>query len=288
MVGYRFYLPELTDDILQIKNSLSEHYKLIKDICNSDIGKYTPHRICEIVEDLLNFLETNYTPLKKWTNEYLEAHRGELWLYYGIQEANKTFDHWEKPKSFNDLQITWPFLFGRDETEYKGFVIDLLGAKQELARQKKRQETPNPNYTPFHPDGCSKGCSCWMLDDMEQWYTEERQEIEASKNIFFNVKLQLDFFKTAKEDLDSLRDQWATWQPDTPKKELKVDTSEPQQGITIIKLVLSWVKKDINYWSILDMFYFSGCFEGVWENIDLIPEFVRTQREKLKKMRDLF
>lgn len=287
MGGYRFYKPELPTDIIEIKTKLEEYYKLIKDICKSDIGKYTPHHICDIVEELLTFLETNYTPIKTWTIEYLKKHRGELWLYYGIQEGNKTFDHWETHKSFDELQTTWPFLFGHGNREYKEYIVDLLGAKREFARQKKRQETPNPNYKPFHPDGCSRGCSCWMLDDMEQWYTEERQEIEASKNIFFNNKLQLDFFKTALQDLESIKEQWVTWEPESPKKEVRKNTDELPQGVTIIKLVLSWVKKDIDYWSILDMFHLSGCFEGVWENIDLIPEFVRTQREKLKKMRDL-
>ena len=177
--------------------------------------------------------------------------------------------------------------FSRDNNIYKDFIVDLKGAQSEILRQRDRQSTSNPNYTPFHPDGCPSSCSCWMLDDMEQWFTEEQKEIEESKNIFFNGKLQNDFYKLALEDLDKLKEQWSNWTPHkSPHKipDIKLITTP---GQTPIKIVLSWIKSDFYFSGLFSMFHWSDKFKDIWENIDSSQDFIKCEREKLKKIVEL-
>ena len=160
-------------------------------------------------------------------------------------------------------------------------------AQSEVLRQRARQETSNPNYKPFHPDGCSSGCSCWMLDDMEQWYTEEQEEINASNNIFFNGKLQRDFYKEAIADLGELKEQWENWVPFKPSRGTSTTKLEIIPGQTPIKIVLSWISSDFQYSRALSMFSWSDPFKEIWENIDSIDDFIKCQRSKLKEILEL-
>ena len=127
-----------------------------------------------------------------------------------------------------------------------------------------------------------------MLDDMEQWYTEEQKEICTSKNIFFNGKLQTDFYKAVVEELSDLKEQWAHWEPEKPNKSHITKSSfSIKPGQTPISIVLSWVKSDFHYSSTFTMFHWSDTFKQVWENIDSVDEFIKVQRNKLKKIVDL-
>ncbi len=278
---------ENLEDIQKTSEEIKKYNAFYQDVCKSPIGKYSINQILETVEESLNYLEIFSPVIKKWAEDYLEKNRGLLWLYYGIEKGTYLTDYWKQSETqLSALKSTWPFLFNRDDINYKGFVIDLEGAQREILRQRKRQSTSNPNYKPFHPDGCSSGCCCWMLDDMEQWYDEEQKEIKESRNIFFNNSLQKEFYPLAIQDLEQLKEQWATW---TPKKgtcrdyEVEIKT---KAGQTPINLVLSWMKEDFNY-SLFSMFDWSDTFENVWSRIDSIDDFIKCQREKLKKIVEL-
>lgn len=289
MVTIRHLFSNITLDseITIIAENIEKYNLYFADVCSSPIGKYSINNILETVEEALNYLDIFSPIIKKWVEKYLETHRGELWLYYGIQKGNELADYWKiNETDFSELISIWPFLFNRDTPDYKGFLVDLKDAQKEVLRQRKRQSTTNPNYSPFHPNGCSSGCSCWMLDDMEQWYTEEQDEIKASRNIFFNGALQRDFYKIAISELGAVKEQWEHWMPDRPKYK-PISPLQISPGLTPIKLVISWIKNDFNYSPIFSMFHWSDKFKDVWENIDLAPEFINQEREKLKKIVEL-
>jgi hypothetical protein len=125
-----------------------------------------------------------------------------------------------------------------------------------------------------------------MLDDMEQWYDEELKEKQESRNIFFNTQLQKDFLPLAIQDLEELKEQWTTWIPKKgTSKDYEVEI-KTKMGQTPINLVLSWMKEDFNY-SLFSMFDWSDTFENVWKRIDSVENFIKCEREKLKKIVDL-
>lgn len=271
------------EEIKEISGTIEKYNKYFRDVSDSAIGKYSINNILETVEEALNYLEIYGPIIKEWIGSYLEKHRGELWLYYGISRGSYLTDYWKIKETDMSELSAWPFLFCRGDSKYNDFIVDLKGAQSEILRQRKRQNTSNPNYKPYHPDGCSSGCSCWMLDDMEQWYTEEREEMNASKNIFFNDKLQTNFYKEAIGELGGLKEQWENWVPfkssGGPYKKLELIP-----GQTPIKIVLSWIKSDFHYSRILSMFSWSDSFKEIWENIDSVDDFIKCQRGKLKEI----
>lgn len=282
IIMYLYYKVDLESDVIKkIIKIIKEYNTYFQDIAKSPIGKHSIDNILETVDEALNYLEI-FTPiLRNWLNIYLEKHRGKLWLYYGLKKGTYLTDYWKQGETNMDvLQKQWPFLFIK--REYKGFDIDLKGAQNEILRQRNRQNTTNPNYTPFHSDGCPGGCSCWMLDDMEQWYSEERAEIEASNNIFFNTKLQEEFYTLVLNDLDELKEQWSTWIPDRTTIKVYDNTLPINHGETHIKLITELIKCDFYYSSIFGMFNYSDIFTDIWNTIDVIEPFIKCQREKLK------
>jgi hypothetical protein len=204
-------------EIKKIAASIQAYHAAFKNMAENPIGKYTVPQMLEQVEEGLNYIEM-YTPtLRDWTESYLAENRGALWLYDGIRAGTKLVDYWKISKTnLSMLKSTWPFLYDRVECKYKHFAVDLEAAQYEVVRQRERDKTNNPNYTPFHPGGCpSSGCCCWMLDDMEQWHEEEQAEVKASDNIFFNPELQGNFYKiVCAEELDNLQPQWEHYRPD--------------------------------------------------------------------------
>ena len=96
-----------------------------------------------------------------------------------------------------------------------------------------------------------------MLDDMEQWFEEERKEVEESTNIFFNGNIQNEFYQAALEDLVSLRSQWENWIPDIPVSKVPNNNFSLSTGQTPIKIVLTWIKMIF-----IILIYFQ-CFIGV-------------------------
>jgi len=278
---------ENAEDIKKISEEIKKYNTFYQDVCKAPVGKYSINQILETVEESLNYLEIFSPVIKKWAEDYLENNRGLLWLYYGVEKGTYSTEYWKQSETnISFLKSKWPFLFNRGDINYKGFIIDLEGAQLEILRQRQRQSTSNPNYKPFHPDGCSGGCCCWMLDDMEQWYDEEQKEKKESKNIFFNSQLQKDFFPLAIQDLEELKEQWVTWIPDKGVNGNYSSEIKTKPGQTPINLVLSWMKEDFNY-SLFSMFDWSDTFENVWKKIDFIDDFIKCQREKLKKIVDL-
>lgn len=278
---------DISVDIKTISEEIKKYNTFYQDVSKSPVGKYSINTVLETVEKSLNYLEI-YTPvIKRWVEEYLEKNRGILWLYYGVEKGTYLTEYWKQSETkMAELRTLWPFLFNRDNSNYKGFIIDIEDAQNEILRQRKRQSTSNPNYKPYHPDGCPSGCSCWMLDDMEQWLEEELKEKQESRNIFFNNQLQKDFYPLAFQDIELIKEQWITW---TPKKYVskKYDTEiKTIMGQTPINLVLSWMKDDFNY-SLFSMFDWSDTFENVWSRMDSIENFIYCQRQKLKKIVDL-
>jgi hypothetical protein len=283
----REYINNNTEDIKKISDEIKKYNTFYQDVCKAPIGKYSINQILETVEESLNYLEIFSPIIKKWAEEYLEKNRGLLWLYYGVDKGTYLTEYWKQSETNRGvLKSQWPFLFNRDSPLYKGYIIDLEEAQNEILRQRERQSTSNPNYKPFHPDGCSSGCCCWMLDDMEQWYEEEQKEKTESKNIFFNNQLQKDFYPLAIQDLEELKEQWASWSPGKGTGKDYNSEIKIKPGQTPINLVLSWMKDDFNY-SLFSMFDWSDTFENVWTRIDSVPDFIKCQREKLKKIVEL-
>ena len=276
-----------SEDILKIRQEIQNYEKIFIDIGNSAIGKYTNNFILETVEESLNYLEIFGPEIKKWADDYLEKNRGELWLARGIEKGSYLTDYWKITETkMTALKTEWPFLFNRETPHYKDMNIDLIEAQQEILRQRERQNTSNPNYKPFHPNGC-EGCSCWMLDDMEQWYEEEVAEKNASNNIFFNEKLQSDFYKEACKGLDELKPQWETWRP-AAGRELKgcSGSLDVASGQTLISIILSWIKSDFNGGA-FSIFSYGDPFQRVWDTVDNIDAFIKCQRRKLKTTLEL-
>jgi hypothetical protein len=277
-----------TDNMKNIKDNVEKYRKFYEDVINAPIGKYYINQILETVEESLNYLETVHNDINIFVNEYLEENRGRLWLYYGISKSKYLTDYWNQSKTNWELiQKTWPFLYNRSEHIYRDFIIDLQEAQREIRRQHERQSTTNPNFTPFHPDGCPGSCSCWMLDDLEQWYDEEQTEIKNSQNIFFNTSLQSDFYSIAISELGELEGQWKNWIPEKGSRKIYSTEVKTIMGQTPINLVISWIKQDYNYSSLFSMFYCSDTFITLWNNIDSIEEFIICQREKLKTIREV-
>lgn len=289
MVRYLYSKVVIEDDeIKKIGENIEKYNNFFRDVSNSPIGKYPINQILNTVEESLNYLEKHYLQLKNWAQKYLEDNRGQLWLHYGISKGNYLTDYWKiKETDFSELGSTWPFLYGRGDPKYKNFIVDLKEAQNEVLRQRERQSTTNPKYVPFHPDGCSSGCSCWMLDDMEQWYEEERNEMEASNNVFFNDNIQKEFYKTALDEIHNFKDQWKNWTPLRHSKYNPIYELTLVPGQTPISIVLTWIKYDFNYSNIYSMFQWSDVFDGVWNNIDSVESFIKCEREKLKKIVDL-
>lgn len=274
------------EELQKIADVIKNYQKTFKDISDSTIGKYTVNQILETIEEALNYLEI-FSPLfAKWSEEYLDKNRGELWLYTGLKQGSYFTDYWKIDKTnFGELQANWPLLFCRGDKHFKGYVLDLREAQEEVIRQRKRQDTSNPNYKPFHPDGCV-GCSCWMLDDMEQWMEEEQEEIKASKNIFFNGRLQQEFYNLILPNINEYKEQWEHWRPVKPVTKTFNSKLEILPGLTPIHIIHKWIKDDFNY-SMFSMFEFSDNFREVWERIDSIQNFIYCQRQKLKKILEI-
>jgi hypothetical protein len=276
-------------EIKKIADTIQAYHAAFKNMAESPIGKYTVTQILEHVEEGLNYIEM-YTPtLVNWAETYLSANRSKLWLYDGIRAGTKLVDYWKISKTnLPMLKRTWPFLYDRTEPKYKHFSIDLAAAQYEVFRQRERDTTHNPNYTPFHSEGCpSSGCCCWMLDDMEQWREEEQSEVKASDNIFFNSDLQSDFYKiVCDEELDRLQPQWEQYQPERPPAKTYEVEFKDITGQTPIYIIRSWLKNDFIY-SVFGMFDWNAKFHEVWETVESINDFVAAQRQKLKTILEL-
>ncbi len=271
-----------------IKENIEKYRKFYEDVVNAPIGKYYINQILETVEESLNYLETVHNDIKLCVNEYLEENRGRIWLYYGITKGEYLTNYWNQSETNWDmLKTTWPFLYNRVESKYKDFIIDVQEAQREIRRQRTRQSTTNPNFTPFHPDGCPGRCDCWMLDDLEQWYEEEQAEIKSSRNIFFNTALQNDFYLTAISDLEELKEQWENWIPEKTPGKIYSSELKTVMGQTPINLVISWIKHDFNYSSVFSMFCWSDTFMTLWNNIDSVESYIYCQREKLKTIHEV-
>jgi hypothetical protein len=276
-------------EIKKIATTIQAYHVAFKDMAESPIGKYTVPQMLEHVEEGLNYIEI-YTPtLRDWAETYLAENRGPLWLYDGIRAGTKLVGYWEISKTnLPMLKSAWPFLYDRTEPKYNHFAVDLVAAQYEVLRQRERDKTNNPKYTPFHPGGCpSSGCCCWMLDDMEQWHEEEQAEVKASDNIFFNPDLQGDFYKmVCEEELDSLHTQWGQYRPERPAPKTYDAEFKDITGQTQIHIIRSWLKSDFK-WGPFGMFDWNAKFHEVWETVESIDGFVSVQRQKLKTILEL-
>ncbi len=289
-MGYIQTICRTIDDekIRKIVAAIKNYHKTFKDMTECQIGKYTINQMLELVEEGLNYLEIFSPMLELWAETYLNEHRGEIWLYDGIKQGNYYSDYWKIEKTnLPELQEAWPFLYARETIMYKGFIIDLEDAQHETIRQRNRGNTSNPKYTPFHPDGCpSRGCSCWMLDDMEQWHEEEQAEIKSSKNVFFNKDIQDEFYRAAIEDLELLRPQWENYCPKRAMPKTYETEFKNLNGLTPVHLIRTWLKDTFIY-SPFAMFDWSENFHEVWNNIDAVSSFIACQRKKLKTVLEL-
>ena len=99
------------DEMKTIAENFEKYNEFFKDVGNSPIGKYSINLILETVEESLNYLEIFTPVIKRWAENYLEQHRGELWLFYGIHKGSYHADYWKiRETDFDELTSTWPFL----------------------------------------------------------------------------------------------------------------------------------------------------------------------------------
>lgn len=273
----------------EIEKEFHKYTKLFNDIITSAIGKYSIDTLIQIIYDFLHFLEKSKPIIKEWVIKYFKDNRGKLWLYYGISKGNYLTDYWKmKETNFIELSNQWSFLFNRSCSEYKGYVIDLKEAQDTIISQRKRQDTINPNYEPFHPNGCTiNNCCCFMLDDMEQWYDEEQKELKVSKNIFLNKDLQDEFFKIASNDLNELKHEWIIWEPEKDNNNIYISKFKIKDGLTPIKILINWIKEDFYYSPIVNMFTTYDYFNSIWNTINDVDTFIFCKKEKLKEISQL-
>jgi hypothetical protein len=276
-----------THTIEAIAQRIHEKADILKNASAAPMGTYSSQHLLTLIRTCLDDLEESAPAIRQWVNSYLDQHRATLWLHDGFMASHRDI-------LTSELAKTWPNLYAPTNREYKGFILDRNDAQREKRRQRERQDTPNPAYVPFHPDGCPSGCCCWMLDSMEQWYEEEQKEQEASKNIFFNSSLLWKCHDAMLEDLPSLRHLWSTWEPS--KRKPSSYTNKPIEssiGKTKLQVTLSWFQTNFRYCRVLDMFSrlrWSGskeidtCFSDVWENMDEIEPFVQWRRSCLQQI----
>jgi hypothetical protein len=270
-----------------IAQRIHDKATILENAPRAPMGKYSVHQLLDIIRTCLQDFEQFAPVIRQWANNHLDQHRGTLWLHEGFMASHHDV-------LTSELAKTWPNLYAPANREYKGFILDHIEAIEEKRRQRERQDTPNPNYVPFHPDGCPGSCCCWMMDSMEQWYKEEQKEQEASKNIFFNSSLLWKCHDAMLEDLPSLRPLWATWEPTKSKSfSYRTDFPDIPPGKTKLQATLAWIQKDFSYCSVLSMFskqrwnriqQMDVCFSGVWENMDEIESFVKWGRSRLQQL----
>jgi hypothetical protein len=266
--------------IHMIASHIRTHQQLLEDMSQAPMGKYSVTHIFQAVRSSLNDLEYYASSIREWANQYVQENRATLWLEEGLY-PRYTYSYQEK--------ITiWPWIYQHPQREYHGLILDEEEAEREMERQKERQNTPNPNYQPFHPDGCPSGCSCWMLDDMEQWYSEDLAEQHASNNIFFNTSLKRTCQQYMLLELDQVKEQWEHWEPNKKQTTNHFSKKVPDTyGKTALQVVVWWMKEDYRYQSTIRMFEgmrrgdVSYCFWDVWNNMDHIESMVKQGRERL-------
>lgn len=276
-----------TNTIEDIAQRIHEKADILKNAPSAPMGAYSVHQLLDTIRTCLDDLEQFAPAIRQWAHHYLDQHRDTLWLHEGFMASHRDV-------LTSELIKTWPNLYAPSNREYKGFILDRSEAQREKRRQRERQDTPNPAYIPFHPDGCPSGCCCWMLDSMEQWYEEEQQEQEASKNIFFNSSLLWKCHDAMVEDLPSLQPLWSSWEPKKCKPSTySTDLPEIALGKTKLQAALAWIQNDFYYSSILSMFSrqrwyrikeVDVCFSDVWENMDEIESFVKWGRIRLEQL----
>lgn len=282
-------MPLNNPEIEEIAKKMKKYMDFFRDVNESHAAKYTIPHILEKVQESLNFLESVAPTLQNWVTECMKEHRSAIWLAAGLDKGKAMSDVWKASQTDCDaLQNEWPFLFARSAATEAGFEVDLKAAQQEFQRQKDREDTPNPNMEPFHPDGCpSRGCSCWMMDDMDRWYKEDTDERNASRNIFFNHNLIPTFFEAMVPYLNAYKSQWEHWSP--PKAAIVcAGSKEITMGQTPIQIVRKWIASDFMFAEVFSMLSWNESFWKTWNHVGDIELFLITQRYKLCKIPQLF
>jgi hypothetical protein len=220
------------------------------------------------IDDIECFLPT----IREWATDYLEENRGRLWLQEGLYSFNN--DQLSK----EELETKWPFLYKCSNREYKGFIVDREEAIRERKRQERRSNTINPTYEPIRDEWY-----CWFGDeDRNQWYKEDKEEQEQSRNIFFNTKLLDSCYEEMIPELDSIKEQWSSWKPRKSQKEMKMRIPHTE-GKTRMQVVLEYISYDIG-----DMYLSFGkessniswrLFERIWEFVESADRYIQQRRE---------
>lgn len=263
------------DKIVPIFKQMDEYRKLWIYLTSSHAGRYSiDHMLQEVeryIEDIQRFLPT----IREWATHYLEENRGRLWLQEGLYSYNN------EQLSKKELETKWPFLYNRLDREYKGFVLDREEAIRERKRQERRSNTLNPNYEPIRDEWYY-----WFGDeDRNQWYKEDKEEQEQSRNIFFHTKLLDTCYEEMIPELDSIKEQWSTWKPRKSEKEMKMPIPRTE-GKTRMQVVLDYISYDIG-----EMYILCGReelskiswrqFEWIWQFLESADQYVQQRRESL-------
>jgi len=270
------------EGIREIAEKVEDYNDLWEDASSAPLGSYSPHAILTNAEEGINYMESVLPRIRDWAYQYLEAHRGELWLRHGLFHPYMYHNTSYTQEERRDI---WPFLYRRNNPEYKGFILDEEEADRENKRQKERRFTHNPRTV----HTCRGGLICFICDD-GNWQEEDNEERNASRNIFFNTSLQHDFYKAVLPDLENLKEQWATWRPKrcATTRVVSPKTSRPDTaGKTKSQVAHWWVKEDLHYSGLFTIFRYGDVFDSVWENMNILDDTIQCLRTRLALIRSI-
>ena len=281
-MSYRIhrYKPTYDEGIREIAEKVQTYHEIFQDASQSPLGVYSPHTILTNVDEGLNYMEAVLPRIREWAYQYLEAHRGELWLRYGVF---RPYAYHNNPYTKEEEHAIWPFLYRPNNKEYKGFILD----QEEAIRERKRQDDRRYTHNPRTVHTCTGGLICYICDD-GNWWEEDHQEIDASRNIFFNTALRHQFYEAVLPDVEFLKEQWATWQPKkrttsfTPKTILP-----PTAGKTRSQVAFWWVKEDLQYNGLFNIFNRTDTFDSVWETMNTLEDSIQYLRARLAQIRSI-
>jgi hypothetical protein len=255
--------------IQDIARQLQEYNNLWNKVRREPMGAYSPTFLLSKVEEWFTYMEGATPLIRQWATDYLERNRAAIWLRYGLYKTETLSD--------SELAITWPFLYGCDRLEYKGFVLDREEAKREKQRQDLRRYTFNPrtNHT-------CKGCEfyyCTFCDE-GNWRMEDCEEREASKNVCFHTELLSAFYDAVLPDRDQFRAQWESWEPpkQVPPRNTYFSTPFTLSGKTSIQAIKEWLESDNFSYKLTHLLHIGNAFDNVWDIMNDMEDMLKEQR----------
>lgn len=275
--------PTLDAAMKNIVEDLKGYYNLWRYLSNSPTPRYSAEQTVAEVERYLAYLARITPILQRWATAYLNQNRGAIWLQRGLNKCyKKTFlEEWKK---------TWPWLYDRTSFQYRDFSWDRDAAAQEKERQYARRNTKNPNYVPLP-------YNWWEdADDVNEWYKEEEEERNASRNILINYKAQEPCYEAMLTEIESVREQWEVWQPPKHPYEPRNEALPDPVGKTRDQYVLEWIKWHYYYHSSFPYYhdnmtdthrYHNSIFDTTWNIANTMEEQLAYHQQQLQQVKEV-